>query len=180
MWYATTQIILTSGSAQGGTELNAFDNGLRAACIADFNLLKVTSITPAGTPVLHLGTKAGEVDGNGLLIPAVYEVSFASSQRPVVGVAVGVGIPCESEGRAGLIFTAITDGCAEEAEDLVTQMVNEGMAQKAITNYRVEVAAIDARFKGRPACAVAAAVFCDSTAASLFAGMTTTRRRATP
>ena len=45
-WFETGAVILTHGWSRGGSAINAFDNALRAARIADFNLLRVTSIVP--------------------------------------------------------------------------------------------------------------------------------------
>lgn len=42
------KISLTSGKAEGPTRLNAFDNALLNAGIGDINLIKVSSIIPAG------------------------------------------------------------------------------------------------------------------------------------
>jgi arginine decarboxylase len=46
------KVSITSGRAEGPTKLNAFDNALLDADIGDVNLIKVSSILPAGTEVV--------------------------------------------------------------------------------------------------------------------------------
>jgi len=48
------KVSITSGKAEGPTKLNAFDNALLDAGIGDVNLIKVSSIIPAGTEVVEL------------------------------------------------------------------------------------------------------------------------------
>jgi arginine decarboxylase len=48
------KVSITSGKAEGPTKLNAFDNALLDAGIGDVNLIKVSSITPAGTELVEL------------------------------------------------------------------------------------------------------------------------------
>ncbi len=46
------KVSITSGRAEGPTKLNAFDNALLEAKIGDINLIKVSSILPAGTEIV--------------------------------------------------------------------------------------------------------------------------------
>ena len=53
MWDLPKQVILTSGVGVGSTEINAYDNALLNAGVGDYNLVKVTSVLPAGAIVSH-------------------------------------------------------------------------------------------------------------------------------
>ena len=53
-WKPVTKAATTSGSAEGTTELNAFDNALLAAGIGNINLVKVSSILPPDTEMVDL------------------------------------------------------------------------------------------------------------------------------
>src|SRR5262249_17098555 len=53
-WKPVTKAATTSGSAEGTTELNAFDNALLAAGIGNINLVKVSSILPPNTEIVDL------------------------------------------------------------------------------------------------------------------------------
>lgn len=48
------KVAITSGAAEGPSRLNAFDNALLKAGIGDVNLIKVSSIIPANTPLVEL------------------------------------------------------------------------------------------------------------------------------
>lgn len=48
------KVSITSGKAEGPTKLNAFDNALLDAGIGDVNLIKVSSIIPAGAELVEL------------------------------------------------------------------------------------------------------------------------------
>ncbi|MCG2828845.1 pyruvoyl-dependent arginine decarboxylase [Methanothermobacter sp. K4] len=48
------KVAITSGSSEGPTSLNAFDNALLEAGIGDVNLIKVSSILPHGTEIVEL------------------------------------------------------------------------------------------------------------------------------
>ena len=48
------RIAIVSGSSEGPTELNAFDNALYEAEIGDVNLIKVSSMLEANTKVEKL------------------------------------------------------------------------------------------------------------------------------
>jgi arginine decarboxylase len=48
------KVAITSGTAEGPTKLNAFDNALLEAGIGDVNLIKVSSILPENTEIVEL------------------------------------------------------------------------------------------------------------------------------
>lgn len=50
----TMKVAITSGKAEGPSKLNAFDNALLDAGIGDVNLIKVSSILPAGSKFVEL------------------------------------------------------------------------------------------------------------------------------
>ncbi len=56
------KVAITSGKAEGPSKLNAFDNALLDAGIGDVNLIKVSSILPAGSKFVELPKlKAGDM-----------------------------------------------------------------------------------------------------------------------
>ena len=56
------KVAITSGKAEGPSKLNAFDNALLDAGIGDVNLIKVSSILPAGSQFVELPElKAGDM-----------------------------------------------------------------------------------------------------------------------
>lgn len=163
MWFTSSRVLLTSGNAVGRTPLNAFDNALRAAGIADFNLIKVSSIVPPDVPVQRLMRGATPVSGEGLMVPAIYVELTSDMPGTQISVAVGAGLPPVSQHAAGVIFVASCQGSEQEACDLVTEMVNEGMANKGLSRHRIELASATAVASAPWTTAIACALFCDAT-----------------
>ncbi len=93
MWFDTKCVVLTDGVAIGKTNINAFDNALRAARVADFNLLKVTSIVPPATEVRQLDRLGQPISGLGRMLPTVYEVLHTKEPGELISVGVGIGVP---------------------------------------------------------------------------------------
>jgi arginine decarboxylase len=90
------KVSITSGKAEGPTKLNAFDNALLDAGIGDVNLIKVSSIIPAGAELIDIPQfPAGEMVNTVL--------SYVSSDRQgdqlcaVIAVAISDELGCVVE-----------------------------------------------------------------------------------
>jgi len=162
MWFKTTKVFLTAGTGTGGKALNAFDSALRNAKIADFNLIRVTSIVPAGIPVHHLSPDIKVIKGEGSLIPTIYESISSKKAGREISAAVGIGITVPPTKGAGVIFTYSCSGPKRKAEETVRKMVEEGMNAKGYLKHRCEIAGTSAIVEKDWTCVVAAAVFCDA------------------
>lgn len=167
MWFTTVRVVLVSGAADGGTRLNAFDNALEEAGIAEFNLVRVSSIVPPSIPVVHIAGMKSVIRGQGMIVPVVYEEAASNCRGTEIAAAVGVGIPVTSSPAAGLIFTCTHTGVASEAEVLVRQMIAEGMSKRGIAEFVCKVASSSRQVDGKWSCAIAAAVFCDAEIAAI-------------
>lgn len=114
------KVSITSGRAEGPTKLNAFDNALLDAGIGDINLIKVSSILPAGTHVVELPEFPA-----GKMVNCV--LSYASSDREgdIISAAVALatsddfGCVVESSG----VNRNIED-VKKEAEEMVRYMMD--------------------------------------------------------
>lgn len=163
MWFQTTGVVLTAGVGVGSTEIVAFDAALRDAAIADFNLIRVTSIVPPNAPVYRLRRGIVPIDGNGLMLPTVYSMS-TRSEPGIVSAAVGVGVP-EDETRSGVIFPS--EGKDIDSETCVKSlkgMIEEAMQQLRRTdNFHIEhaVASGLCSDEGNWICAIGALAFVD-------------------
>lgn len=161
MWFKTTKVFLTAGVGVGRQALNAFDNALRDANIADFNLIRVTSIVPPGIPVHHISPSSEFIKGEGLLIPTIYEAISSKKVGREISAAVGIGITVPAEKGAGIIFTYSCFGSKKKAAETVREMVEEGMRAKGYLKHRCEIAAASAIVEKDWTCVIASAVFCD-------------------
>ena len=148
-WPTPNVLWLTAGSAEGNTELNAFDNALLDAGIGNLNLVKVSSIVPRGAAFLDLAPTIEP----GSLVPAVYSVMTSDTAGETVCAALGIGIGRESH---GMIFEYHASS-REVAERVVAGMVEEGFARRGLPLERVTVTATEHRVE-RLGCAIAAVV----------------------
>jgi arginine decarboxylase len=149
-WPSAPELIwVTSGNAEGETELNAFDNALLSAGIGNLNLIKVSSVIPRGVEVLD---KPLAIEP-GTLVPCVYSVHSSTVPGETVSSAVGLGFSQDSH---GMIFEA-GGGSAETAERVVRRMVNEAFDRRGMQLARVIVGVSEHRVE-RVGCALAAVV----------------------
>lgn len=161
-WHETTHAVLTAGTGVGRWPITAFDSALRAARIADFNLIRVSSIVPPGIPVYRMRDDAPPVEGLGRMVPTVYESSTTQGEASMVCAAVGVGLS-DPMGRSGVIFTFSGTSTESEASNAVADMIAEGMeSTRRRESYVCQIAATSARsVEKRSVTALAALFFCD-------------------
>jgi arginine decarboxylase len=161
MWFRTSRVALTQGVGVGGSPINAFDNALRAAGIADFNLIKVSSIVPPSVPLVRLRPGSEPVSGEGLMVPTIYITRTSDVIGQQLSVAVGAGLAPPSQHAAGIVFVASCEGSEEEAREMVSRMVKEGMEAKGLAQHTIELASASTVARAPWSTALAAAVFCD-------------------
>ena len=148
-WPTPNVLWLTAGSAEGSTELNAFDNALLDAGIGNLNLIKVSSIVPKGARFLETAPTIEP----GSLVPTVYSVMTSDTAGETVCAALGIGIGRDSH---GMIFEYHATS-REVTERVVGGMVEEGFARRGLPLERLTVRVAEHRVE-RVGCAVAAVV----------------------
>jgi arginine decarboxylase len=126
MWQVPERYWVTSGRAEGGTELNAFDNALLAAGIGNLNLIRVSSVLPRGAT--RMFERPAEFP-EGTLMPMVYSVAESASKGAIIASCVGVG---RSKDAYGVIFEHAGPMTAGHAEAVVRKQVEEAFAQRGL------------------------------------------------
>lgn len=104
-------IRVSRGSGSGRTPLSAFDDALRDAGVADFNLVRLSSIIPPGSRILDVRGPHQLTGGHGDLLYCVYAVSLATEPGETVWAGVGWSLADDGSG-AGLFVehTGPTEG----------------------------------------------------------------------
>lgn len=125
-------VCLASGSAEGGSELTAFDNALRKGGIGDVNLIRVSSIVPPNATIAPLPDLPF-----GALTPAAY--AKITSTVPGQRIAACVGVGWTPQGGV-LMEASGTDETAEEITERIRAMVEEGMSVRSLEPYEFHVA----------------------------------------
>lgn len=112
---------LCSGRGSGTSELTSFDNALLHSGIANYNVVKVSSILPANAIQKN---KIDIAEGN--ILFTAYASKSTSKRGEIVSAAIAVGIPKCSD-QIGVIME-FSDFCSKSvAEDKVKAMVVEAM-----------------------------------------------------
>lgn len=144
-----TRVHLARGSAEGRSDLTAFDNALRDAGIADLNLVRVSSIVPRGAilterpPSLPVGT----------VVHAVYTSVASDVPGELVSACVGAGTGVSG----GVLMEHSCHGPADEAERAVRAMIEEAFEGRGWALDRVLLTTSEHKVERR-GCAVAAAL----------------------
>lgn len=149
------KIQVTSGTGEEETGINAFDKALMDAGIADFNLVRLSSIIPEGSvvearePVLE-----GAEYGDRLYVVMSRNVVDEEGEEAWAGI----GWAQERKSDKGVFM----EGCGSSREEVKEYI---GKALESACEYRqedlkiggIEVCGLECR--GKPVCAVVAAVY---------------------
>jgi len=142
------KFFITSGSAEGNSELTAFDGALLKAGIGNINLLKVSSILPpeaSYTPDIELPF--------GALVPTAYGTIVSNKPGEIISAAIAVG---RSEDTFGVIMELVGKLSKLEAEEKIEQMVRESFEMRNMYLQDIKISAVQHKVK-KIGCAVAAA-----------------------
>jgi arginine decarboxylase len=149
------RIIITSGTGEGLTELSAFDNALHQAGIANYNLIRLSSVIPPGSEIV-----IKKIDWNnkeyGHRLYLVY--SEFSATKPGGEAWAGLGWITDEKTGKGLL---VEHHGSSEAK--VKKQINDSL--KRMQDYRpdnygkVSHKVVGIKCKGKPVCAIVAAVY---------------------
>jgi arginine decarboxylase len=167
-WFETRRVVLTGGVGTAPQPLVAFDNALRDGGIADFNLIKVTSIVPPGIPVTRLPSAATPVLGQGAMVPTIYSDHGGEEIGQEIAAGVAVGIPTAQVPEAGLVYVWSGNGVHDDAEKELRAMVGAGMEARKQDKYETRLAIAATKIEAPWTTVVAAAFFCDEQINGLF------------
>jgi arginine decarboxylase len=148
-WSAPNVFWLASGSAEGATPINAFDNALLAAGVGNLNLVKVSSVVPTGAVLLDQPIPIGP----GTLVPAVYATRHSDVPGERLCSVIGIGL---SEDSHGMIFEH-SSSSAQEADEIVRTMVRDAFDRRGMKLASMMVRTSEHRVE-RLGCTVSAVV----------------------
>ena len=121
LYETPSHYFLCSGSSEGYTELNAFDQALLDAGIGDTNLVRMSSILPPGCQrVEPFGPPAGA------LVPVAYSAMRSSTPGDVISAAVAIAV-ADDPSLPGLIMEYHGAEPLNDAVEQVREMARRGM-----------------------------------------------------
>ncbi|MEX1011234.1 MAG: arginine decarboxylase, pyruvoyl-dependent [Balneolaceae bacterium] len=112
---------LVSGTAEGRTRLNAFDNALMEAGVGDTNLVRMSSILPPKAEQRNISELQLPRGG---LVPIAYGTIDAVTPGRMISTAVAIGIP-EDDREAGVIMEFEDHAPLSTVEAIVKKMVED-------------------------------------------------------
>jgi len=139
----------TTGHAEGGTALNAFDNALLAAGIGNINLIKISSILPPDVPVVELPKIKP-----GALVPTAYAAITSETPGETVAAAVGYALS-DDPAKNGVIMEFHGVTTRDEAERQIRAMLEEAFRVRGEPMAEMRILGVDHRVE-RIGCALAA------------------------
>ena len=136
------QYVLGASEGRGTSPINAFDSALRGAGFADYNLLRVSSILPAGVKRIDSIPLA-----KGSLLPCVYGTITSPNKGVTLSAVVALGIPSRSS-DIGVIMEYSALSPKSETEEKCRMMVEEAFALRGLTLKGIEIASVEAVVQG--------------------------------
>ena len=123
-----TNFYIASGKGESDYKLVSFDNALIDAGVSGYNLLKVSSILPAGCKRKeNVGLKEGS------LLPTAFATISSNVPGEQISSAVAVGIP-KNANDIGVIMEYSGKVTKEEAENTARSMTIEAM-----NNHNIQI-----------------------------------------
>jgi len=150
-------IRVSAGSGRGRTNMAAFDSALRSAGVADHNLVRLSSIIPAGAPVQVCSPTEQLRGAFGDVLYCVYAVAYATERGDEAVAGIGWSLATDGSGR-GLFVEHV--GHAVDHVSSMIQMTLSDMSngrQQEFT-YRDQLLSY-AHCADEPACAVVVATY---------------------
>jgi arginine decarboxylase len=155
------EVILTVGKGEANSYLTAFDAALINAGIANFNLIKVSSIVPPNSKITILSKKNINNSTSlnslpyGTLLPTVYTYSVSSVPGEKLVAAIGVAKIKDDLNNWGIIMEKSGVGEEELFRNEVKNMLEEALFNR--NKYMGEVEIISIRHEVERIGAVVAA-----------------------
>ena len=147
-------IVVTSGTGSGPTELAAFDAALAAAGVAQFNIIRLSSLIPPGSRVL-VPEPVRPLQGVwGDRLYAVYADSRVATPGERACAALG-WVQDEHSGAGVLVEGA--GSCEREVEEEVAATLQDLVARRPGRYRRQELRTVSAECDGVPVAAVVVA-----------------------
>lgn len=135
--YCPSSYILVSGIGEDQFQLVSFDKALLCSKIADYNLVKVSSILPPGCKEENVVT----VKKGSILFTAY--ASISSCKSGIISAAVGVGIP-QSIDEVGVIMEFSCMDREDISVSHVREMIQTSMRLRKINIQEIKTASAEA------------------------------------
>ena len=151
------KIRITGGSGQGRTRLAAFDGALRAAGVADYNLIQLSSVIPPGAVVAEAAPADQLQGGFGDALYCVYAAGWVTT--PGSEVWAGIAWSRRQDGSGAGLFVEHTGPSEDDVRHQLSWSLEDmDDGREGLFAYEGDVLS-STRCTTRPACAVVVATY---------------------
>lgn len=147
------KIYLTSGLGSGPTKLSAFDSALNHAGIANYNLIKLSSVIPPGTEIIHNKHIEGSWGDRLYVVMAETRVDTPNTEAWA-----GIGWVQEKETGKGMFVEHEGNSELKVVED-IKQSLTALMATRNVDFGEIHMKVVGKTCKHLPVCALVAAAY---------------------
>ena len=150
------KISITTGRGTGNTELSAFDAALHSAGVANYNLIRLSSVIPIGTVI-----EINQLDGNardefGYRLYLVYAEQRQS--QPGMQAWAGIGWVQTEDGRG--LFVEHEGSSEKEVRGLIKNSLTDMVKYRKDYKFgEINYSVCGIRCEDQPVCAFMAAVY---------------------
>jgi arginine decarboxylase len=150
------KIILTEGTGSGKTKMAAFDKALFTARIANYNLVRLSSIIPPNSELVETLPEIHE-DKFGDRLYIVYASEIQS--EPNKEAWAGIGWVIATDGSKKGLFTEHEGESEQEVVTLITQTLENMTSYRTEEYSPVQYKITGIKCEKDPVCAIVAAVY---------------------
>lgn len=141
--YIATEYAMSSGVGVSSKRLPSFDKALIQAHVGNYNLVRLSSILPAGCKEVPIEDIQDHIK-EGSLLPTAYATISCSEYGMRIASAIGIGFP-KDESKVGVIMEFSGEGIdADEAVDIIDKMIDEAFEERGWELGSKKTNAIDA------------------------------------
>ena len=148
-------IRVSAGSGRGPTTLAAFDAALRSAGVADHNLIRLSSIIPAGAVVERCSPQEQLRGQFGDILYCVYSAAFATEWDEEAWS--GIGWSRDSAGRG--LFVEHSGQAEEHVRTLIASSLSDMSNGRGGRFSLEDMVLSSAQCEGSPVCSVVVATY---------------------
>ena len=151
------EIKITSGTGRGVTELAAFDKALFDAGIANYNLIKLSSVIPAHTEIVK--EKITEYNNNEYGYKLYIVLAESRVIVPGEKAVAGIGWVKHSPGEESGLFVEFDGKSEEEVKDKITSTLKSMCSYRPEEVGEIQMVIESVECVDQPVCALVAAVY---------------------
>ncbi len=149
------QIKITYGTGQGLTNLSSFDNALYDAGIANYNLIKLSSVIPKNSKVI---TK--KLDWNNKEYGNKLYVVLSRCTESTMGKEAWAGLGWISEDHTGKgLFVEHKGSSKKEVKELINKSLESIKKYRKEEHGKVNIKTRGIKCKDKPVCSIVCAVY---------------------